>query len=126
MPDFNLNRRKFIQGATAVLTLSALQAKGVSSTSTLKNMRVGLIGAGWYGKSDLFRLMQVRDIDVVAVCDVDSKHLAEAGKLISERQISRKVPKLTVITEQCSTHINWIWYSSELPITGMRNKLSTP
>ena len=94
MPDFNLNRRKFIQGATAVLTLSALQAKGVSSASTLKNMRVGLIGAGWYGKSDLFRLMQVRDIDVVAVCDVDSKHLEEAGKLISERQISRKVPKL--------------------------------
>jgi len=94
MPDFNLNRRKFIQGATAVLTLSALQAKGVSSASTLKNMRVGLIGAGWYGKSDLFRLMQVRDIDVVAICDVDSKHLEEAGKLISERQISRKVPKL--------------------------------
>ncbi|WP_134088871.1 Gfo/Idh/MocA family protein [Olivibacter sp. XZL3] len=94
MADFNLNRRKFIQGTSAVLTLSALQAKGLTFTDTANNMRVGLIGTGWYGKSDLFRLIQVRDVDVVAVCDVDSKHLEEAGKLISERQISKKVPAL--------------------------------
>ncbi|UIR55625.1 Gfo/Idh/MocA family oxidoreductase [Sphingobacterium sp. SRCM116780] len=94
MADFNLNRRQFIQGATAVLTLSALQAKGLSFTGTAKNMRVALIGAGWYGKSDLFRLMQVSDVQVVAISDVDSNHLQEAGKLISERQISRKVPAL--------------------------------
>ncbi|QNL50152.1 Gfo/Idh/MocA family oxidoreductase [Olivibacter sp. SDN3] len=94
MANFNLNRRKFIQGASAVLTLSALQAKGLTFANTHNNMRVGLIGAGWYGKSDLFRLIQVRDINVVAVCDVDSNHLEEAGKLISERQVSKKVPKL--------------------------------
>lgn len=94
MANFNLNRRKFIQGASAVLTLSALQAKRLTFADTLNNMRVGLIGAGWYGKSDLFRLIQLRDINVVAVCDVDSNHLKEAGKLISERQVSRKVPKL--------------------------------
>ena len=94
MANFNLNRRKFIQSTSAVLTLSALQAKGLAFTRQNKNMRVGLIGTGWYGKSDLFRLMQVHDIDVVALCDVDSRHLQEAGRLISERQISRKVPKL--------------------------------
>lgn len=89
-----LNRRKFIQGANAVLTLSALQAKGLTFADAPNNLRVGLIGAGWYGKSDLFRLIQVADVDVVAVCDVDSNHLREAGKLISERQVSRKVPAL--------------------------------
>jgi len=94
MADFNLNRRKFIQGTSAVLTLSALQAKGLAFAGELNNMRVGLIGAGWYGKSDLFRLIQVSDIDVVAVCDVDRSHLEEAGRLISERQASRKTPKL--------------------------------
>jgi len=94
MADFNLNRRKFIQGTSAVLTLSALQAKGLAFAGELNNMRVGLIGAGWYGKSDLFRLIQVSDIDVVAVCDVDRNHLEEAGRLISERQASRKTPKL--------------------------------
>jgi len=94
MANFNLNRRKFIQGASAVLTLSALQARGLTFADTHNNMRVGLIGAGWYGKSDLFRLIQVSNINVVAVCDVDSNHLEEAGKLISERQVSRKAPKL--------------------------------
>jgi len=94
MADFNLNRRKFIQGTSAVLTLSALQAKGLAFAGELNNMRVGLIGAGWYGKSDLFRLIQVSDIDVVTVCDVDRNHLEEADRLISERQASRKTPKL--------------------------------
>ena len=94
MADFNLNRRKFILGTGAVLTLSALQANGLAFAGELNNMRVGLIGAGWYGKSDLFRLIQVSDIDVVAVCDVDKNHLEEAGRLISARQASRKVPKL--------------------------------
>jgi predicted dehydrogenase len=94
MSDFNLNRRKFIQGASAVLTLSALQANGLTFANTITNLRVGLIGAGWYGKSDLFRLIQVSNINVVAVCDVDKNHLKEAGKLISERQASKKVPML--------------------------------
>ena len=94
MTHFKLNRRKFIQGANAVLTLSALQAKGFAFTNTASNLRVGLIGAGWYGKNDLFRLLQVSDVEVVAVCDVDSNHLKEAGKLISERQVSGKVPAL--------------------------------
>ncbi|WP_313186801.1 Gfo/Idh/MocA family protein [Sphingobacterium siyangense] len=94
MAMVNLNRRKFIQGAGAVLTLSALEVKGLSFRYAIKNFRVGLIGAGWYGKSDLFRLIQVRDVDVIAICDVDDNQLQEAGRLVSERQISKKVPKL--------------------------------
>jgi len=81
MANFNLNRRKFIQSTSAVLTLSALHANGLAFARQNKNMRVGLIGTGWYGKSDLFRLIQVHNIDVVALCDVDSRHLQEAGRL---------------------------------------------
>ena len=94
MSTFNLNRRRFIQGAGAVLTLSALQVKALSFKDVVKKFRVGLIGAGWYGRSDLCRLIQVRDVDVVAICDVDNRHLQEAGRLISDRQVSKKVPKL--------------------------------
>lgn len=94
MANFQLNRRKFIQGTGSALALSALDRKGIAAHHTSSVKRVGLIGAGWYGKSDLFRLIQVRDVDVVAICDVDSNHLAEAGRLIGERQISGKVPAL--------------------------------
>lgn len=57
-------------------------------------LQVALIGTGWYGKSDLFRLIQVADVDVVALCDVDSKQLEEAGRLVSTRQKSGKIPAL--------------------------------
>ena len=39
-------------------------------------MRVGLIGSGWYGKTDLFHLMQVTPVEVVGLCDVDSQETA--------------------------------------------------
>src|SRR5690606_38215078 len=55
--------------------------------------KVALIGAGWYGKSDLFRLLQVSNVEVVAICDVDRKHLDEAAILVSQRQVSKNTPK---------------------------------
>ena len=58
-----------------------------------KTYRVGLIGTGWYGKSDLFRLIQVAPVEVVALCDVDKNMLADAAKLVSQRQKSGKVPQ---------------------------------
>src|SRR5690606_42078111 len=84
MANFNPNRRKFIQSAGAVLTLSALQAKGLTLVHARNNLRVGVIGAGWNGKSDLFKLIQVSDVNVVAVGDVDKKNLEEAGKINSQ------------------------------------------
>ncbi len=58
-----------------------------------KAKRVGLIGAGWYGKADLLRLIQVAPVDVVSLCDVDKKMLAEAAEIVSTRQVSKKNPR---------------------------------
>jgi predicted dehydrogenase len=55
--------------------------------------RVGLIGAGWYGKCDLFRLIQVSPVEVVSICDVDKKMLADAAEMTATRQASKKVPR---------------------------------
>lgn len=89
-----LHRRNFLKGSAAAFALAALQANGMGFLHTAKTYRVGLIGAGWYGKSDLFRLIQVSPVDVVALCDVDKNMLNEAGTLVSQRQVSKKVPKL--------------------------------
>jgi predicted dehydrogenase len=61
---------------------------------TAKTYRVGLIGTGWYGKSDLFRLIQVAPVEVIALCDVDKNMLAEAANMVSQRQKSGKKPNL--------------------------------
>ena len=93
MENFNINRRRFLQGATASLALSTFGARGMDIINPLKTLRVGLIGTGWYGKSDLFRLIQVAPVEVVALCDVNKNALSEAVSLVSERQKSKKAPR---------------------------------
>lgn len=93
MENLNFSRRKFIQSASASILLSSLNVKA-SNLRAAKTYRVALIGTGWYGKSDLFRLIQVADVEVVALCDVDKNQLTAAGDLVSKRQKSKAVPKL--------------------------------
>ena len=67
-----MNRRQFLRASAGALTLSSL-AFGRQSRPQAK--RVGLIGTGWYGKTDLFRLLQISSdaapIEVVSLCDVE-------------------------------------------------------
>jgi predicted dehydrogenase len=94
MNNFNINRRHFLKGAAASLALTTLGAQGMDIINPAEPLRVGLIGTGWYGKSDLFRLIQVVPVEVIALCDVDKNMLNAAGKLVSQRQKSGKTPKL--------------------------------
>jgi len=89
---FTINRRRFLQTASASLALSALGADALELLNQ-KPKRVGLIGTGWYGKSDLFRLIQVAPVEVVSLCDVDKHLLAGAADLVSQRQKSPKTPR---------------------------------
>ncbi|GAB4001377.1 Gfo/Idh/MocA family oxidoreductase [Spirosoma daeguense] len=94
MDNFNINRRTFLQGSSASLALSAFGPRGLDLINPPKAYRVALIGTGWYGKSDLFRLIQVAPVEVVALCDVDKRMMEGAAKLVSQRQKSGKTPRL--------------------------------
>lgn len=89
-----LNRREFIKGAAASVAITSIDPFRLGIFNTEKSYRVGLIGAGWYGKSDICRLIQVSPVNVVAMCDVDSVMLKDAAALVSQRQQSRKTPAL--------------------------------
>src|SRR5438309_473191 len=88
-----MNRRQFLKrSSTAFIAFSA--ASYVPTTfAAEKTRRVGLIGAGWYGKSDLWRLIQVDPVEVVSICDPDKHMLAEAVEIAAQRQKSRKQPR---------------------------------
>ena len=89
-----MNRRIFLGASMATgLSYSALAATAAEIAKG-PIRRVALIGAGWYGKIDLFRLMQIAPVEVVALCDVDTKMLSEAADMVSNRQKSGKRPKL--------------------------------
>lgn len=84
-----MNRREFLRAGTGML----LGATAYATEFADRKPRVGLIGCGWYGKCDLFRLIQVAPVEVVSLCDVDKKLLAEAAEMVAGRQASKKKPR---------------------------------
>ena len=104
-----MDRRSFLSSTAASAAVSAVAASNAGAQSDEKNTsaqvvggqqgsgkvpRVGLIGCGWYGKCDLFRLLQVANVEVISLCDVDQKMLEEAGTMVAARQPSGKKPRL--------------------------------
>ncbi len=92
-----MNPNKLTRREALRLGLSVAGAALVSSSAfcaqDIKPKRVGLIGAGWYGKSDLWRLIQVAPVEVVSISDPDQNMLAGAIQIASERQKSKGKPR---------------------------------
>jgi len=86
-----MDRREFLKTGLAGFALPAFGM--YRAMPDQKRARVGLIGTGWYGKCDLFRLIQVAPVEVVSLCDVDRRMLAEAAEMVASRQASRKKPR---------------------------------
>jgi predicted dehydrogenase len=88
-----MNRRDFLKATAAGAALSTFGAH-VAGASDSKTYRVAIIGAGWFGKLDLCRLIQVAPVEVVAVCDVDKVMAKEAAELFASRHPSHHMPRL--------------------------------
>jgi predicted dehydrogenase len=87
-----MNRREFLKlSSTAGLALCA--ASNYAADLAGEKKRVGVIGCGWYGKNDLFRLIQVAPVEVVSLCDVDRNMLNAAADMTATRQASKKRPR---------------------------------
>lgn len=87
-----MDRRQFLQTSLAVPAALSLP-EGYAAMFDDKPKRVGIIGPGWYGKTDLIRLMQVAPIEVVSMADVDKHMLDQAADRIAARQDSKKRPR---------------------------------
>lgn len=91
-----MDRRNFLRTGAAAASVAAVTTHASADESTASNgkaRRVGLIGAGWYGKCDTLQLMNVEPIEVVSISDVDSNMLSEAADLFESRQVSKNRPK---------------------------------
>lgn len=87
-----MHRRHLLQSASAALALASLNRHAYAIADN-KPKRVALIGTGWYGKVDLLRLIQVSPVEVVSLCDVDSKMVSDAADIVASRQKSKKKPR---------------------------------
>lgn len=86
-----MQRRDFLKSSS--LAALGLSFTGYPDLLAQAPRRVGLIGTGWYGKCDLLRLLQVAPVEVVSLCDVDSRMLADAAEQVAARQASKKKPR---------------------------------
>src|SRR4051812_20038153 len=89
-----MNRRQFLSTTAAGLGLSA------GDLPADNPLRVGRVGCGWYGKTDLLRMVQVSPVDVVSLCDVDRTMLSDAAELVASRQASRKKPRTSSVSRK--------------------------
>ena len=93
-----MNRRDFIRNSAAAFAVSGFPRYLEQFGGAKK--RVGLIGCGWYGKCDLFRLIQVAPVEVVSLCDVDKqdarrgrRHRRRAAGVEEEAADLRRLPR---------------------------------
>jgi predicted dehydrogenase len=88
-----MRRRHFLKtGAGAAASSLAIESARLHAAGDEARIRVGLIGCGWYGKTDLLHLIQVAPVDVVGLADVDQQMLQQGAELVAQRQPSGKRP----------------------------------
>ncbi len=114
-----MDRRMFLGTSAAGLSLSTLA--GYVAAAESKPARVGLIGCGWFGKCDLFRLLQVAPVEVVSLCDVDRQMLAEAADKVAAASSDQEDGRaLTATIARCSRSATWTSCWSPRRIIGTR------
>ena len=73
----DLSRRRFLQsalGLAALPALTPLAAQAAPRVAANERITVGAIGLGGQGFGDMMAMLHQPDTQIVALCDVDSKH----------------------------------------------------
>jgi len=85
----SLNRRCFLRSsAIGAVALSQFPAV-LRAAEPDRKLKIGLIGCGWYGMVDLKAAHKVGGVETIALCDVDSEHLAQSASDVEKFQGKR-------------------------------------
>lgn len=83
-----MKRRKFI--GTAAMGSAAMAASFyIPVNQPDRKLKIGLIGAGWYGMVDTTAALKSGAAEVIGVCDVDTDHLSASADEIAKLQGTR-------------------------------------
>jgi predicted dehydrogenase len=83
-----MDRRKFIQ-KTTLGTVGMVTAFHIPAFAQNRKIKIGLIGAGWYGMVVAKAALKVGGVELVAVCDVDTEHLKNSAAELDSLQGSK-------------------------------------
>lgn len=83
-----MKRRKFIK-ISALGSTALASSVYVPKLSAGRKIRIGLVGAGWYGMVDITAAIKIGGVEVIGICDVDSDHLKTSANELEKLQGSR-------------------------------------
>jgi predicted dehydrogenase len=85
----SLTRRQFISSTTLAAVAPMILPSGLfgqgARPAPSKRITMGIIGCGWQGGSNMGAFLSHADCQVVAVCDVDKNHLANAAREVNNK-----------------------------------------
>jgi len=88
-----MNRKEFLRNSgLAALALTATPATRLFARNQQNSVRLALIGTGARGQGHLSLLLQRDDVNLVAICDVDSRMLDGARRLVEKS--GKKMPRV--------------------------------
>ena len=104
MPPIRLNRRRFL-GCSAAAGW-ALSQGIVEGSTPAESTRLGVIGLGTRGTALLRTLLEIDGVDVVAVCDAESKHRLRASGIVEKSRGSRpdSLERIDQVLERPDVH----------------------
>lgn len=85
-----MERRSFVKSASLGLIAGSLPWY-LPDLGSERKLRLGLIGAGWYGMVIVKAALKAGGAEIAAICDVDSDHLSKSAAEIN--QIQGKSPR---------------------------------
>jgi len=83
-----MERRNFIKSASFG-SAALVSAFSIPAFSQDRKLKIGLIGAGWYGMVIATAALKVGRVEVIAVCDVDTDHLNSSADELAKLQGTR-------------------------------------
>ncbi len=93
-----LNRRHFLKAAAAFPTLISASALGANgATAASDRIVMGCIGVGSQGSGNMREFLHYEEVQVIAVCDVDSRHRERAKNMVDSRYEN----------EDCQTYVDF-------------------
>lgn len=92
-----VTRRQFLAATASAAALSPLRSVAATADSE-RRIRLGLIGCGGYGLTDIRAAFKAGGVEVVALCDIDGDHLAKAAAEVEKAQQTR--PKTFKLYEE--------------------------
>jgi predicted dehydrogenase len=85
-PQTRITRRQALQTAAAAVAVPYfVPSRLLGADAPSKKIHIGMIGVGWMGGENMNSFLKSNDARVVAVADVDQRHLAEAVKKVNEK-----------------------------------------